>query len=227
MAQWDEDQAESTYQNEIQLDQKQDVITNEYATPIASRKSDLKSRYQGSAYEYNDYQQPVRKPRTAKRVNITGGLSLMFKVILVLAGLFLLYILYRVFSDFQFTKKNSLNRVDPNPVRKSTEDLEEEIDTESLTFLIQDAKNSRNFTLAIRYYFLLYLEKLQENKVLVYHREKTNSDYLSEIKDTERSTQFLKVSYLFEHAWYGKKTVSESDFAGIEAIFKEQIGAVR
>jgi hypothetical protein len=225
MAQWDEDQI--NYQDEIRLDEKQAIVTQEYSAPIAKGNSDLKSRYSGNSFKYNDYQPPVRKPRTAKRVDITGGLGYVFKLLLVLAGLFLLYILYRVLSDFNYAKKNGLNSVDANPIRQSTEGLEEEVDTESLTFLIQDAKISGNFTLAIRYYFLLYLEKLQENNVLIYHREKTNSDYLSEIKDTERSTQFLKVSYLFEYAWYGKKTVSETDFAGIEAVFKEQIGAVR
>jgi hypothetical protein len=225
MAQWDQDK--TTPQNEIRLDQKQDIITQEYSIPVARGQSDLKSRYSGNSFKYNDYQPPMRKPRTAERIDITGGLGIVFKITLVLAGLFLLYILYRVLSDFQYAKKNSLNSVDTNPIRQSTEGLEEEIDTESLTFLIQDAKRSGNYTYAIRYYFLLYLEKLQENNVLIYHREKTNSDYLSEIKDTERSTQFLKISYLFEYAWYGKKPVGESDFAEIEAVFKEQISAVK
>jgi len=220
-------QSDEAYKDELRLDQKQEVVTNEYATPVATENSGLKSRYRGRAFDYNDYQPPVRKPRPTKSVDITGGLGLLFKLILILAGLFLLYILYRIISDFQYAKKNSLKTVDSSSVRQSTEDLEEEIDKESLTFLIQDAKNNKNYTYAIRYYFLLYLEKLEENKVLVYHREKTNSDYLREIKDTDRSTQFLKVSYLFEYTWYGKKSVSENDFAGIEAIFKEQISAVK
>jgi hypothetical protein len=220
-------QSEGVYQDEIRLDHKQEVVTYECPTPVVSRNSGLKSRYSGSAFEYNDYQPPVRKPRVTKRVDITGGLGLVFKIIVVLAGLFLLYILYRVFSDFQYAKKNSLKTVDANPIRQSSEDLEEELDKESLTFLIQDAKSNNNYTLAIRYYFLLYLEKLEENKVLIYHRKKTNNDYLNEIKDADRSTQFLKVSYLFEYAWYGKKVVSESDFAEIEAVFKEQTATVR
>jgi hypothetical protein len=225
VAQWDQDQI--NYQDEIRLDQKQNIVTQEYNAPIAKGNSDLKSRYKGNSFKYNDYQPPVRKPRTAKRVDVTGGLGIVFKILLVLAGLFLLYILYRVLSDFKYAKKNGLNSVEANPIRQSTDGLEEEIDTESLTFLIQDAKSSGNYTLAIRYYFLLYLEKLQENNVLIYHREKTNSDYLSEIKDTERSTQFLKISYLFEYAWYGKKPIDESAFAEIEAVFKEQISVVK
>ena len=206
-AQWDESEyaTETNSYQEIQLNQKQEIVTAEYRTPIVTGNSDLRARYKGSAFEYNDYQPPKRQPKQLPNVNITGGLGLIFKLILVLAGAFLIYILYRVFSDFQYAKKNSLDKVENKPIRQSTEDLEEEIDRESLTFLIQDAKSSSNYTLAIRYYFLLYLEKLQENKILVYHREKTNSDYLSEIKDTNRSTQFLKVSYLFEYAWYGKK----------------------
>jgi hypothetical protein len=225
VAQWDQDQR--NYQDEIRLDQKQPIVTQEYSTPIAKGNSGLKSRYRGNSFKYNDYQPPVRKPRTAKRVDVTGGIGIVFKLLLVLAGIFLLYILYRVLSDFKYTKKNGRNSVEANPIRQSTEGLEEEIDTESLSFLIQNAKSSGNYTFAIRYYFLLYLEKLQENNVLIYHREKTNSDYLNEIKDTEQSTQFLKISYLFEYVWYGKKPVDESDFAEIEAIFKKQINAVK
>ena len=145
-------QSDEAYKDELRLDQKQEVVTNEYATPVATENSGLKSRYRGRAFDYNDYQPPVRKPRPTKSVDITGGLGLLFKLILILAGLFLLYILYRIISDFQYAKKNSLKTVDSSSVRQSTEDLEEEI------VVLKDKVN--DFT---QYSFSLFIEVKELN----------------------------------------------------------------
>jgi hypothetical protein len=81
--------------------------------------------------------------------------------------------------------------------------------------------------LAIRYYFLLYLEKLEKNEYIVYNKDKTNTDYLLELKQETHIAEFIKVSYLFEYVWYGKKAIDQETFASLEKTFNDQINTIK
>ena len=59
---------------------------------------------------------------------------------------------------------------------------------------IADAKSAGNYPLAIRFYFLLYLEQLEKQNIVNYHRDKTNQDYILEMKNDDHIAQFLKLS---------------------------------
>jgi hypothetical protein len=73
----------------------------------------------------------------------------------------------------------------------------------------------------------MYLKKLQDHKVITYHHDKTNAEYLIEIDDATRSEQFVKMSYIFEYVWYGKKALTAELFATVEQTFVTQIDKVK
>ena len=55
-----------------------------------------------------------------------------------------------------------------------------------------------------RYYFLWYLKLLCDRNFLKWDIEKTNLDYLSEIKDLIKREEFENLSFLYENIWYGE-----------------------
>jgi hypothetical protein len=94
-----------------------------------------------------------------------------------------------------------------------------QLDTEQL---IQKANNAHDYRLAIRLYFLHLLKKLNENGVIIWTKDKTNRDYLSEL--------FLKGYYVdevrrltlaYERVWYGEHIPTEERYHELKKEFLE------
>lgn len=86
------------------------------------------------------------------------------------------------------------------------------IKSEDIQVLIDNALANKNYRLAVRYYFLLILKSLSEKEIINYQFDKTNSDYIKEIKQEQLSSQFRKSAFIYEYVWYGNFEVSETDF---------------
>ena len=94
--------------------------------------------------------------------------------------------------------------------------------------LLRTALENSDYRLAIRYQFLLTLQKLSKNDVIQWHFDKTNSDYLNEIAQPTIQQGFKKVTYLYDHIWYGEQTIdlnkyekSVLDFKSINKLIKQ------
>ena len=82
--------------------------------------------------------------------------------------------------------------------------------------------------MAIRYQFLLTLQKLSKNDRIEWHFDKTNSDYLTEITEPQLKNKFKKVVYLYDYIWYGEQEIAKdkyeksiSDFETINKLIKQ------
>ena len=103
-----------------------------------------------------------------------------------------------------FSRKNSV--VSQFNVR------EEHIERIDFEALIAEAISQKNFRLALRYRFLKLLKQLSEAGHIDWHYEKTNSDYLEEIKKENLKTGFKEASYLYDYVWYGEFSLDETGF---------------
>ena len=86
---------------------------------------------------------------------------------------------------------------------------EEEISSLNFDQLITSAIDSKNFKLAVRYLFLKSLQQLSENAIIELRNNKTNYQYLSEIKNNQIANVFQKTTSLFEWVWYGNFPVDD------------------
>ena len=96
---------------------------------------------------------------------------------------------------------------------------EELVNRKDLPNLINKAVKKGKFRLAVRYYYLNELRKLDELQLINYEFQKTNKDYSDEINDTDLRNQFHEISKLYEFIWYGSFPVSENDYRRIEENF--------
>jgi hypothetical protein len=92
-------------------------------------------------------------------------------------------------------------------------DEEEIIKSKNIHKLIEQALVSKDYRLAVRYYFLLILKQLNEAEIIEYEFDKTNSDYIKEIKSNSILVPFKKVSMLYEYIWYGNFLVTEQEYS--------------
>ena len=235
---YEDDYYEEDYEVEQTLGEQMTVeealeyeeTSNEKIVQSKSVDDHFKDRYKSSEYDYTETKkQPkpaIAKAPAPKSVNIGGFAKILFNILLVLAIGAVVYVLYLLFKDFKINRHTKVEKAETH----SEEEAElaiEKLDKTDLETQIAKAIENENYTLATRFYFLLYLQKLQLKEYITYHKDKTNSDYHAELTKDELQLQFIKVSYLFEYVWYGKKPLNEESFTQLEQTFKTQITLVK
>jgi hypothetical protein len=98
---------------------------------------------------------------------------------------------------------------------------QEDINLMNFDKLINDAIENSQYRVAIRYLYLKLLKDLSDDKQINWRAEKTNIDYINELRPTTYGKQFMEVTLLFDYAWYGDATINENSFGQIKNIFAE------
>ena len=105
----------------------------------------------------------------------------------------------------------------------SIEDIEANIHESDLDRHIRESIEQKNYTLAIRLYYLAIIKELSLNRWIRWKRDKTNKDYLEEVRNTDLFKPYREVTRIFERAWYGQSDLGEEDFQNIKPRFVEMI----
>jgi hypothetical protein len=87
--------------------------------------------------------------------------------------------------------------------------------------LIAEAVAQKHYRLAIRLSFLAVLKKLADQDLIAWRLEKTNHEYLQELKKTGLQPFFAEIVYLFENIWYGEFGIDEPVFQQAMEAFRE------
>ncbi len=98
---------------------------------------------------------------------------------------------------------------------------EEIIKTKNIKELIEKALLNNDKRLAVRYYYLLVLQGLSEKQLIDYEFDKTNSDYIRELKSSDLSLGFQKATTLYDYIWYGNFNVTQENFGKAQHTFNE------
>ncbi len=187
-------------------------------------KENIPSRYKGNEFDYS-----VSKPRESfgqklmrkinqflqsifgetaftKSVKFTTVLIRLFAIILV--GFLLYFIIKYVLGkdgNFIFGKKNK--KLDLN-----VEELHENIHEINFPESIARFENAKDYRSAVRYQFLFTLKKLSDRKLISWNPEKTNKDYVAELKTPHIKKDFSDLSYIFDYVWYGEFNIEEQSY---------------
>lgn len=127
-------------------------------------------------------------------------LYFLLKLVLIAAGLYLLYRLILYLKNRKPTKRlpSKKNKVNLDPYY--VEDIHE-IDFQKE---LEKAQLSGDHRLAIRWSFLWTLKIMDERKIILWKPKKTNQDYYQELKSPTYKTKFKTFIYVFDNTWFGK-----------------------
>lgn len=92
--------------------------------------------------------------------------------------------------------------------------------------LIKNTLKTKENRLVIRYYYLWLLKKMSEKEIFEWDTEKTNSDYLNEIKNPSQKEDFAYLSYLYNYIWYGEFELDEVTFDKAIVAFRKTIQSI-
>ena len=106
--------------------------------------------------------------------------------------------------------------------------IESEEDISQINFdeLIAAAAERKDYKLAVRYLFLKSLKLLSEKELIELRNNKTNYQYLSEIKNNRISSAFQIATSRFEWIWYGDFPVDEKVMKSSQNDFNELFGLI-
>ncbi|MCO6496974.1 MAG: DUF4129 domain-containing protein [Chitinophagaceae bacterium] len=135
----------------------------------------------------------------------------------IVLALFVLFLLYRarIFLNLN-------NRPIVSSQTASIEDLTNIKPAHFYDSLITSAEASGNYPEAIRFNFLKLLATWSSAGRIDFLPEKTNAEYLSEIKPVEERNNFGKLAAIYERVWYGKFSIDEAQYRGVKDSFNQQ-----
>lgn len=141
-------------------------------------------------------------------------LRVMAYVCIIGVILFILYAVTKNIKPGSPRLKNS-DEIDTSAHVENIEDLD-------VNSLLRKTIADGNFRLAVRLYFLGLLKELNEQGIILWKKDKTNHDYLSElsIKDFHYD-EVRRLTLAYEQVWYGEHRLTTESYQQLFAEFEK------
>lgn len=227
----------NTNQNSTYKFTEKDLVVDHQPLQPVRFDKEIKENYSSSDFNYEEI--PPTKNAWQRFVE---WLNYIFRSIFHLSGPaaatainWTLYIVSSlvIVTVIYFIVKSILNKEGQWIFGKSTtkkiisyDDIERNLKNIDFEQLIKDTIKSGDYRLAIRYYYLWILKKLSEKSIIDWNPEKTNSDYLYEIKSEALKKDFAYVSYLYNYIWYGEFEVDDVIFENAKRSIEKTIQSI-
>ncbi len=142
---------------------------------------------------------------------------------------YILLILVLGLITWLFIRLNPGNAVMAEPItgKVNFQQEEELVKSADISSLIQKAIQQENYRLAVRYLYLKSLRLLDQKEHISYRFQKTNEDYINEIKNTEIKEQFTKITRLYDFIWYGDFELSHERFEKVNREFTQMENSLK
>ena len=212
-----------------------DRYTSENSVSEKNFKPQFQSKYKGPEFDYTTVkprqsiweklQKRLRKIMETifgemdpvKSIQIT---ELVLRILAIFIAGFVLYFLVRFLmgenGNLFFGKKNK-------KIGIKTSDLHENIHEINFPETIAKFEREKDYRSAIRYQFLFVLKKLTDKKIISWNPEKTNKDYVVELKieNETLNRQFSELVYIFDNVWYGEFEINQDSYQNFKQKFTE------
>ncbi len=180
-----------------------------------------------------DYSEDPKKPKKEKETNnadlpdFNGEIlskeaaEVLRTFFFILAIGILAFILYRILRS-SVMLKNPKVRAQTVGVTEVIQNIQE---TE-LEKMLREALSSNNYKQAIRICYLMVIKELSLKKLIEWKKDKTNGEYLKEMRDHEEYRPFRDLTRFFERAWFGEGEVQEGDYTQSKPKFDSLIQTI-
>lgn len=199
-------------------------------------KENFKDNYSGEDFNYT--------------INDTGGINLMQRILkrfinwmgdlfgfdidfidyktleYIVYGLLGLIVLYLLIKFLLQNPISSVFKTEAKAIAGFSY-VEEHLEHVDFDQLINTSLKENNYRLATRYLYLKSLKSLANTNTIEWHFDKTNTDYINEIKDLKLKGMFKRVSYIYDYIWYGEFPIDEASFNKNKDDFNELIKTVQ
>ena len=157
--------------------------------------------------------------QSSRRVNVPGVnifSNPVVKIILWVLAVFLIgFIIYKLFLGENFFRRDRRY--------KSISDSHAEDDLSDPSVyekLVAQAVMNKDYRLAIRYLYLQTLRKLSGSGLLQFAADKTNYQYVNELRGKPYQNDFAAITLHYEYVWYGKFDIGEEVYRRLSGEYR-------
>jgi hypothetical protein len=139
----------------------------------------------------------------------------------IFVGLMVVLLIWAIYkfvtgSDFAFAHIGGARKKVVKTEEAVTEQEEVIVDFEASA---RKAIAEGNFRQAVRYLYLQTLDQLQQKQLIAVTTDKTNADYLREMRSTNWYKPFAMLTLAYEYVWYGQTTINNQQFDDLYGRF--------
>lgn len=110
---------------------------------------------------------------------------------------------------------------------QTLEELEENLMESDLMKWLKKVVEEKNYRLALRIYYLIIIKELATNGLINWKKEKTNMDYLYEMRGHDSYNQFEEVTGIYQLIWYGEKDLGDKYLLEMSHKFREYFQSIK
>lgn len=221
---------EDYFVNDALVDKKAIFGYNKDQTTVRPIATD-RWREATKGFDYSkDVPEPVKKTEDKPRKPYDGpdwnwNFESWGDIAKVFSALLLLGILGWLAYQFMQAPPDSVIRAGDGTAI-TIDNLDAYIQETDLERFLREALSNGNYSQAIRIYYLQMIKDLSQKGAIEWSREKTNRDYLREMRHHPQFTAFRTNTRTYEEVWYGNGTLDQSLFERIEARMKRFLAAI-
>lgn len=207
--------SQESYEDSVQRNKANAFDTlNEDARLVSRRK--LQAGYidnlkKNPDFDYVKNGLPQPKARTTRQ---PGFFMSDIWIYLAVIGFLLLLAWYLKENDLLFFRKKSTAL--PSA---SSEEILKDIFSIQYAEAIKEALQNKNYRLAVRLRYLQLLKALSEKGIIQYQPDKTNFDYLLQVRATPYYSDFSGLTRQYEYSWYGLFPISQAQYDQVDQLF--------
>lgn len=149
--------------------------------------------------------------------------SSVAKFIGIMLLLVILIVVVYFFMQGQKANKDSKVQLAFDSMPDVLEDLPEETDLERF---LRTSMDSGDYKTAIRILYIMIIQRMHERNWIIWKKDKTNRDYLNEIRSKRTYSQFREITLFYEIIWYGDNDISGTEFHKLKSLFDSYKGSV-
>ncbi len=190
------------------------LSANDKLSNLEWEKAVGKKDYTETYKEIDREEETQKEERVAKNFN-AGSIKTVVIVLIICILVALLVVLtihlLKIKTTHKISNSTKVEEID-DPDQFKLSDLEQ---------YLMEALGSGNYRLAVRIQFLMLIKALQENDYINWKKEKTNWDYLQEVKEYSFHTDFKYLIKVFEKVWYANYTIKRDTYDQLALKFVE------
>jgi hypothetical protein len=101
------------------------------------------------------------------------------------------------------------------------ENIDEDVSETDLERYLRLALEKSDFKTAVRILYLMTIQRLNELEVIRWKKDKTNRDYLNEMRQRSDYRHFRELTLMYEVVWYGDRGVEPNEFDAVRKAFDQ------
>lgn len=202
------------------------TVVNEPESQVQLREFDQK-RWENLTKDV-DYTESIKKKKKKRKSNfslpnLNINVTFLKVVLITLVAGALIFLLWKIFGDAKFLNNQKIKNGDFSFLDEAEEDLE----NSDLENFLKEALANRQYKVAVRIYYLMVIKELMLGNHIVWEKNKTNFEYVDEMREKKEFEHFRSLTNAFEIVWYGDVEIEEKDFAVLSPSFGSFINTIR